>query len=130
MTNVFSTLLDRSDQSVSYMIRQIEHICRAIQNRTPGSEGEKRTAEYFAGVLRKDCGCADVKVETFSEHPSAFYGFFWFAAAFCVLCAVGFFIHPWLGILFGMCTLLLYIFQFTLYKQIIDPLFPKSRGPM
>lgn len=121
-------LLDRSKQSVAYMIREITHICRSIKNRTPGSEGEKRAAGYMADVLRKDCGCADVTVESFSEHPSAFYGFFYFTAVLGVLCALGFFIRPWLSLLFGGCTLLLYVFQFTLYKQILDPLFPKKQG--
>lgn len=128
MTGRFSALLDQSGQSVAYMIKEITHICRSFKNRGPGSEGERRTAEYFAGVLRKDCGCADVKVESFSEHPGAFYGFFWFTAALCGLCALSFFLQPWLSIFFGLCTLLLYIFQFTLYKQVIDPLFPKRQG--
>ena len=128
MADHFSMLLDRGKQSVAYMIHEITHICRSVKNRAPGSDGERRTAEYLADVLRKDCGCADVTVESFSEHPSAFYGFFYFAAALGALCVLGVFIRPWLSVLFGCCTLLLYIFQFTLYKQLIDPLFPKKRG--
>lgn len=128
MREYFSTLLRESGQSVAYMVREITNVIRTIPDRAPGSQGERRTAEHMADTLRKTCGCKDVAVESFSEHPGAFYGFFYFAAALGVLCALWFFIRPWLSLLFGGCTLLLYIFQFTLYKKIIDPLFPKRQG--
>ena len=108
------------------MIEEITHICRDMKKRVPGSEGEREAGEYMAGVLKKECGCTDVKVEPFTEHPAAFYGYFWFSAAFDCLCAVSFFFRSWLSIVFGAAALLLFLFQFVLYKQIIDPLFPKK----
>ena len=128
MNSHFSALLDRSGESTAYMLREITHICQHIKNRAPGSEGERQAAEYMADVLEKSCGCGDVAIESFSEHPSAFYGFFHFSAALCGLCALGFFIRPWLSLAFGCCTLLLYLFQFVFYKQVIDPLFLPKQG--
>ena len=110
------------------MIEEITHICRDMKKRVPGSEGEREAGEYMAGVLKKECGCTDVKVEPFTEHPAAFYGYFWFSAAFDCLCAVSFFFRSWLSIVFGAAALLLFLFQFVLYKQIIDPLFPKKES--
>ncbi len=121
-------LYRNSAQAVSYMIQGIAHICRDMKKRAPGSEGEREAGEYMANVLKNECGCADVKTETFREHPAAFYGYFWFSAAFDTLCAVSSFFSPWLSFFFGLAALLLFLFQFVLYHQIIDPLFPEKES--
>ncbi len=121
-------LYRNSTQAVSFMIKEITRICRDMGKRAPGSAGEREAGEYMAGVLKKECGCTDVKVETFKEHPSAFYGYFRFSATFDTLCAVSFFLSPRLSIVFGTAALLLFLFQFVLYKQIINPLFPEKES--
>ena len=121
-------LYQNSRQAVSFMVREITHICRDMEKRAPGSEGERRAGEYMAEVLEKECGCTDVKVETFTEHPAAFYGYFWFSASFDCLCTASFFFLPWLSIVFGAAALLLFLFQFVLYRQIVDPLFPEKES--
>ena len=123
-----ASLYKDSRSAVSYMIKEITHICRNMKTRAPGSTGEREAGEYMADVLRKDCGCTRVTIETFTEHPAAFYGYFYFSAAFDCLCAVSFFVRPWLSIVFGMAALLLFIFQFVLYRQVIDPLFPEKES--
>lgn len=123
-----ASLYKDSRSAVSYMIKEITHICRNMKTRAPGSTGEREVGEYMADVLRKDCGCTRVTIETFTEHPAAFYGYFYFSAAFDCLCAVSFFVRPWLSIVFGMAALLLFIFQFVLYRQVIDPLFPEKES--
>ena len=129
MNTVYSVLRSETKQSVGYMLREITHICRDMRTRAPGSVGEREAAEYMAEVLRTDCGCKDVRMELFQEHPAAFYGYFWFSMTFDILCAVCWFLSPWLSILFGCAALLLFIFQFGLYKQIIDPLFFLATSP-
>ena len=121
-------LYGNSTQAVSYMIRGITHICRDMKKRAPGSEGEREAGEYMASVLKNECGCTDVKVETFTEHPAAFYGYFWCSATLDTLCALSFFFSPWLSMFFGAAALLLFLFQFVLYRQIIDPLFPAKES--
>lgn len=121
-------LIENSAEAVSYMIREITHICQSIKKRAPGSEGEREAAEYMAGVLKNECGCKDVRIETFREHPAAFYSYFYFSMTFDCLCAAFFFLQPWLSILFGVTALLLFLFQFVLYKQLIDPLFPERES--
>ena len=122
--DTLSALRGNSAQAVSYMIKEITHVCRDLKRRDPGSEGERKAGEYMAGILKEECGCADVKIEAFRAHPAAFYSYFYFSAAFDCLCAVSFFFRPWLSIVFGTAALLLFLFQFVFYKQIIDPLFP------
>ena len=117
-----------STQAVSFMTREIAYICRNMKKRDPGSEGERKAGEYMAGILEKECGCCDVKVESFREHPAAFYGYFRFSATFDCLCALSFFFRPWLSLVFGALALLLFLFHFVLYRQIIDPLFPEKES--
>ena len=114
--------------AVDFVRREITHICRDMKKRAPGSEGEREAAAYMAASLKKDCGCTEVKVETFQEHPASFYSYFYFSAAFDTLCAVSFFIRPWLSVLFGCLALILFLFHFVLYKKPIDPLFPEKES--
>ena len=67
-------IIDKRDWAAKYMIEEITHVIKTFGKRDPGSEGEKKACEYMADVLRKDCGCEDVKVESFTDHPGAFYG--------------------------------------------------------
>ncbi len=110
------------------MIREITQICRNIKPREPGSEGEKEAAEYMAATLEKECGCRQVKIESFREHPGAFYGYLYFSTPLDLLCALSFFVSPWLSLLFGFVTLLLFLLEFILYREVLDPLFPSKTG--
>ena len=114
--------------AVAYALREITHICRDMKKRAPGSEGEREAAGYMAASLEKDCGCADVRIETFKEHPASFYSYFYFSAALDTLCAVSFFIRPWLSILFGCLAFMIFLFHFVLYKKPIDPFFPEKES--
>ena len=124
----FAKLISGSRDSVGYMIKEITHICRDMPKRAPGSAGERLAGEYLAGVLRDECGCAEVRVESFAEQPGAFYGHLYFTAALCLLCAGTFFLAPWLGLIFGMAALMLFIFQFVLYRRVTEPFFPTLQG--
>ena len=128
MDNVFREMLSGSGRSVAYMTEEITHICRNMKKRAPGSAGEREAAEYMAGELRRDCGCKDVRLETFGEHPAAFFASFRLYAALDVLAAVGNFIHPWVCILFGCVSLLVFSFELALYRRAIDPFFPKAES--
>ena len=122
-----SVLTDHTAEAVSGMAREIARICR-LGRRAPGSGGERRAGEYLAEILREECGCADVRVESFPERPAAFYGYFWCSMTLDVLCAAGGFFLPWLGVLAGCCALALFVLQFVLYRPVIDRLFPERRG--
>ena len=117
-----------SKEAVRYMVREITYICKDMKSREPGSEGEREAAGYMADVLRETCGCTDVKVETVEEHPSSFYGYFYISAALNILSAVCFFFLPWLCVVTGCISVLLFLLHFVLYKKILDPLFPKKES--
>ena len=121
-----SRLLSESKTAVSFMLSEITHICRDMEKRDPGSEGERKAGAYMADVLETGCGCGDVRIEAFKEHPASFYSYFYFSMTFDCLCAVFFFIFPPLSIVFGAAALLVFLIQFVLYKPLIDPLFPEK----
>lgn len=121
-------LLATSEQAVAYMLREITHICRDMKKRAPGSAGERQAAEYLANALKTECGCDDVKLEPFREHPSSFYGYFYISTALGLLTVLCFFIMPLLSVVFGILGQLFFLFQFVLYKEIADPLFPERES--
>ena len=128
MENVWAAVLSGSRQAADYILGEIKHICRDMKPRAPGSEGEREAAEYLASVLERDCGCGAVRLETFEEHPDGFYGYLYFSAALDVLCGLCFFSVPWLSLLFGALAILLMLFQFILYHQVVDRFFPRRQS--
>ena len=116
----------RSKSVTEYIMREITHICRSMKKRAPGSEGEREAAEYMAKTLENDCGCDNVVTESFSLHPGAFYGYLYFSCVFDVLTCALFFVNGWCSIAAGVISLLLFLLQFVLYYEIIDPFFPKA----
>ena len=116
------------NSAVSYMVKEITHICRDMKKRAPGSAGEREAAEYMAEQLRTQCGCDDVKIESFEEHPDGFYGYLYFSAVLDMLCMVFAFRSPWLSIVFALAAILLMLFQFILYHEIVDCFFPRRNS--
>ena len=126
--NDLSKLKENAESAVSYMAGEIGYICRDMGKRAPGSAGEREAAEHMAGALEKDCGCEGVRMEPFRVHPASFYGYFWFSMTFDCLCALFFFLRPWLSVLSGVIAYLLFILHFVLYKRPLDPLFPEKES--
>ena len=117
-----------TEKSVDYMIREITHICRNMKPRGPGSAGEREAAEYMAGILKKDCGCSRVSLETFREHPASFYGYCILSGIFDSLSCLGFFWHPAVSLVSGCISLFLFVVFFVLYRPVIDRFFPEREG--
>ena len=128
MRQNLNVIINDSKQAVSYMIHEITHICRDMDKRAPGSSGERKAGEYMAHILEKECGCREVKTESFMEHPASFYSYFYFSMTFDCLCAAFFFIQPWLSIVFGLAAYLIFFLHFVFYKKILDPLFPEKKS--
>ena len=125
---LFARLRREAGESVAYMIREITHICRDMKPRSPGTAGEREAGEYMGDVLRKDCGCTRVRIESFREQPGAFYGYLYYSAALDLLCCLGWFVSAWLSLLSGAAAVLLMLFQFILYHRVVDPFFPTREG--
>ena len=121
-------IIDKREWAAKYMVEEITHVIKSFGKRDPGSEGEKQACEYMADVLRKDCGCEDVKVESFTEHPGAFYGWLYLTVTFALASIALLFFFPLASIVLIVVGLLIMFLEFGIYKQAVDWLFPKRTG--
>ena len=116
----------------NYTARAIKKVCKEIGPRFSGSEAEKKGVEFMAEELKT---CADdVKVDSFSVHPKAFYGWITISAVLVIISTALFFVGqhfdiPWLFYMtaaFGFIGLFLGVTEFLLYKQVLDKFMPKA----
>ncbi|MGN0468218.1 MAG: M28 family metallopeptidase [Acutalibacteraceae bacterium] len=121
-------LIDKKDQAAKYMVDEITHICKTFEKRSPGSKGEEQACRYMADVLKKDCGCEKAEVESFKEHPGAFYGWIFLTITFVLLAIALFFVAPVASLILIVVGLALVLAEFGFYKQLIDPLFKEKTG--
>ena len=129
-------LIDKKNESAQYMIDEITHICKDMPKRDPGSKGERIACEYMADVLKKDCGCEEVSIESFKENPGSFFGWIYItitcviiAAALLVLSVLkGISFLPVISIILIVFGLAIAFLQFGLYKKTVDFLFPEKTG--
>lgn len=122
----FRKIIENKDNAAKYMINEITHIIKTCGKRDPGSEGEKKSCEYMAEVLKKDCGCEDVKVESYEVAPRAFYGWIYFTITFVLISVVLFFFAPVISIPLIIAGFAIVLIQFGVYKKLLDPLFKKK----
>lgn len=122
-------IINKKDEAARYMVDEITHIIKTFEKRAPGSKGEKQACEYMADVLKKDCGCDRVQVESFKENPNSFYGWIYFTITFVLLAILSlFFFSPILSVVLIIAGLALAFLQFGVYKKAIDPIFPEKDG--
>ena len=121
-------IIDKKDEAAKYMVDEITHICKSFEKRNPGSKGEHQACEYMADVLKKDCGCDTAEVESFKEHPGAFFGWIFFTITFVLLAVVMFFFFPLASIILVAAGLAIVLAEFGVYKKLIDPFFPEKTG--
>lgn len=119
-------IIDQKSSAAKYMIDETTHVIKTCGKRDPGSEGEKKSCEYMAEVLKKDCGCEDVKVESFEVAPKSFYGWIYFTITFVLISIAAFFFVPVVGIPLIIAGFIILFIQFGFYKRLLDPLFKKK----
>lgn len=121
-------IIDKKDQMANYMVDEITHIIKTFGKRDPGSEGEKKACEYMAKVLKEDCGCDSVKVESFKENPGSFYGWLYLTFTMVFVGMALMFVIPSISIILILAGFVLAFLQFGLYKKVVDKLFKEKTG--
>ena len=123
-----------SDGTRNYIVDGIRYVCANFKERAPGTHSERKAQSFLAGELEQ--WADDVQVENFDVHPHAFMG--WIPAAGVVaMLSVLFYWLTFRGAVHGaalaVIALLLTILaviclvgEFLLYRECIDPLFPKK----
>ena len=121
-------IIDKKSDYADYMLDEITHICKDMDKRDPGSPGEKQACEYMADVLKKDCGCERVDVESFKENPGSFFGWIYFTITFVLAAIVLFFFCPIVSAILIVAGLTIVLLQFGFYKKCVDRFFPEKTG--
>lgn len=122
------SIIDKKDKLADYMVSEITHICKTFEKREPGSKGELQACEYMAGVLRDECGCDRVEIESFKENPGSFFGWIYFTITFVLAAIALFFVFPLVSILLIVAGFFIVFMQFGLYKKLVDRFFPEKTG--
>ncbi len=121
-------IIEKKDQMAQYMIDEITYICKNIEKRNPGSAGERKSCEYMGKVLKEDCGCETVELESFKENPDSFYGWIYITFTFVFAAMALMFVAPIVSAVLIVLGFALAFFQFGLYKKVVDKLFPEKEG--
>ena len=82
----------------------------------------------MADVLKNDCGCDRVSIESFKETPGSFFGWIYFTITFVLAAVALFFVLPVLSIVLIVLGLVIAFLQFGLYKKAVDRFFPEKTG--
>ena len=134
MSEKFDALIANKEKTAQYIIDDITKICKELPKRDPGSEGERLSSEYMAEILKNDCGCEKVDIESFDENPGSFYGWIHITFTLCFIALVLIPLFPGskvaaaIGIACIVIGWLLALLQFGLYKKVVDFIFPKKVG--
>lgn len=109
--------------TTDYMVAKITDLVKNIGPRAPGSPEELKAQQSMAEDLKQ--WADEVSVEEFTVHRQAFMGFIPFTVLLGIISVILYWCKQplWGAILVAIGAIPL-IFEFVMYKQFIDPLFP------
>ncbi|MBQ4444245.1 MAG: M20/M25/M40 family metallo-hydrolase [Clostridia bacterium] len=116
----FDKVMQEKDRMAEYMIHEITTICKYLPKRAPGSEGEKKAAEYMRDALEKECGCKKTAIEPFKVTPDSFYGWIYITVSCALVQIIMYFFYPLVGAIVMALGLIVMVLQFGLYIKAID----------
>ncbi len=112
-------------RQTEYAVKGITKICNKIGPRKPGSPEEHRAQQWFEKDMKNYC--ESTKIEEFTLHRQGFMGFI----PFTVVCGiasvfVNWFVNPVIALVLCVLAFIPLVFEFLMYKQFDDFLFPKQ----
>lgn len=113
------------DRQVEYAVKRITKVCRRIGPRKPGSPEEYRAQQWFQKDMKNYC--EETRIEEFTLHRQGFMGFIPFTVA-CGIASVfvNWFASPIAALILCICAFVPLFFEFLMYKEFDDFLFPKQ----
>ena len=113
------------DRQVEYAVKGITKVCRRIGPRKPGSPEEYRAQQWFHKDMKNYC--EETRIEEFTLHRQGFMGFIPFTVA-CGIASVfvNWFASPIAALILCICAFVPLFFEFLMYKEFDDFLFPKQ----
>lgn len=113
------------DRQVEYAVKGITKVCRRIGPRKSGSPEEYRAQQWFQKDMKNYC--EETRIEEFTLHRQGFMGFIPFTVA-CGIASVfvNWFASPIAALILCICAFVPLVFEFLMYKEFDDFLFPKQ----
>lgn len=113
------------DRQVEYAVKGITKVCRRIGPRKPGSPEEYRAQQWFQKDMKNYC--EETRIEEFTLHRQGFMGFIPFTVACGIASVFGnWFASPIAALILCICAFVPLFFEFLMYKEFDDFLFPKQ----
>ncbi len=113
------------DRQVEYAVKGITKVCRRIGPRKPGSPEEYRAQQWFQKDMKNYC--EETRIEEFTLHRQGFMGFIPFTVACGIVSVfVNWFASPIAALILCICAFVPLVFEFLMYKEFDDFLFPKQ----
>lgn len=112
-------------RQTEYAVKGITKICKKIGPRKPGSPEEHRAQQWFERDMKNYC--EETRIEEFTLHRQGFMGFIPFTVA-CGIASVfvNWFASPVAAFILCILAFIPLVFEFLMYKQFDDFLFPKQ----
>ena len=120
----FAYYTTKRDQYINYIVQSIMNIIAQVASREPGSDDEKRGQKIMMDDLQHYCDT--VVQESFTVHPHTLLGWIPVDAFLMIFSTFAYFFQ--LRLIAFICTvisILNLVFEFILYYEFLDPLFPK-----
>ena len=112
-------------RQTEYAVKGITKVCNKIGPRKPGSPEEHRAQQWFEKDMKNYC--EETNIEEFTLHRQGFMGFIPFTVACGVASVfVNWFVSPIWALVLCVLAFIPLIFEFLMYKQFDDFLFPKQ----
>lgn len=124
IANEYSPNIDIA-RNTEYAVKGITKICKKIGPRKPGSPEEHRAQQWMEKDMKNYCD--KTKIEEFTLHRQGFMGFIPFTVACGVASVfVNWFASPIAALVLCVLAFIPLVFEFLMYKQFDDFLFPKQ----
>ncbi len=126
--------MNMKQETISYIKEGIFTVCRKFKNRAAGSKAELECQLFFETQLH--AWADETRQQAYYLHPDAFYGWVTIAVVLDLL-GVGLFwlraflpsaIIPAFGFSMSLFCISLFLFEFLLYQEYIDFLFPRKKS--
>ena len=124
IANEYSSNID-IEKNTQYAVRGITKVCKKIGPRKPGSPEELRAQQWMQKDMKNYCD--KTKIEEFTLHRQGFMGFIPFTVACGVASVfVNWFASPIAALVLCILAFIPLVFEFLMYKEFDDFLFPKQ----
>ena len=117
----------RAREYTNFAVRGVKRVCKDCGPRESGSAAERKAQKMMAGEM-ESC-CESVELEPYTLAPRAFLGWVSLCVYFGLLAAAAYhFGYALASLILLAAALAMAVLEFGMYKQAIDPLFPKKNS--